>query len=614
MQRHGTRSVAGAALRTAVMGLVAMGAWGCGDDPPAGGDAGDTSVIADASDTSVADTGDTTAGTDTEVTVTPDPWTGWDNATVYFVITDRFFDGDPTNNTSYGREPDGAGEIATFHGGDLRGLTAKLEEGYFDALGVSAIWITAPYEQVHGWITGAGIKHYAYHGYFALDFTRVDANMGTDDDLRAFVDTAHAQNIRVVLDVVMNHPGYATPADLDAFGVDVLLDGWETATPSTLYDFIDFESPNFADWWGPNWIRAELGGGYPGPGSGDLTTTLDFLPDFRTESTQTDIGLPPFYANKPDTRAVERPDNTVRDYLVEWLTAWVREYGVDGFRCDTAKHVEMASWSALREAADAALAAWRADNPDKAFPDSDYPDTSRPFWMTAEVFPHGVVKDAWYDNGFDSVINFEFAAAAGAAVNDLAALPSIETTWSLYAERINSDPDFNVLSYLSSHDTSLFFERYADGDLDAQRRAGTLLLLTPGAVQIFYGDENARAYGATSTDQSHRTRTPYAWGENPEVLAHWQKLGRFRRAHAAVGAGSHAKVGDSPYRVRRAVGDDVVYFALAATGDVTFNVGDDFADGVTLRDAYTGQTAAVTGGEVTFTADSSGVVLVERAP
>lgn len=78
----------------------------------------------------------------------------WDNATVYFAMTDRFYDGNPDNNQSYGRpQVDATGQnIGTFHGGDLQGLTDKLNEGYFFALGVNAIWITAPYEQIHGWL------------------------------------------------------------------------------------------------------------------------------------------------------------------------------------------------------------------------------------------------------------------------------------------------------------------------------------------------------------------------------------------------------------------------------------------------------------------------------
>ena len=76
----------------------------------------------------------------------------WDNATVYFVMTDRFYNGNPDNDNSYGRSKDGKYEIGTFHGGDLAGLTKKLD--YIESLGVNAIWITSPLEQIHGWVGG----------------------------------------------------------------------------------------------------------------------------------------------------------------------------------------------------------------------------------------------------------------------------------------------------------------------------------------------------------------------------------------------------------------------------------------------------------------------------
>ena len=118
----------------------------------------------------------------------------WDNATVYFVLTDRFYNGDKSNDHSYGRSE---GEVdadqyetraGTFHGSDLVGLTQKIEEGYFDDLGVNAIWISAPYEQIHGAVCGNGFKHYAYHGYYPLDFSNMDANMGTEEEMKKFVE------------------------------------------------------------------------------------------------------------------------------------------------------------------------------------------------------------------------------------------------------------------------------------------------------------------------------------------------------------------------------------------------------------------------------------------
>ncbi|EPC2364790.1 alpha-amylase [Citrobacter freundii] len=461
----------------------------------------------------------------------------WHNATVYFVLTDRFVNGDPGNDHSYGRRNDGMQEIGTFHGGDLRGLTSKLD--YLQQLGVNALWISAPFEQIHGWV-GGGTKgdfpHYAYHGYYTQDWTTLDANMGNEADLRALVDGAHQRGIRILFDVVMNHTGYATLADMQEYQFGALyLSGdelkntlgerwtdWKPAAGQSWHSFNDYI--NFSDkagwekWWGKNWIRTDIGD-YDNPGFDDLTMSLAFLPDLKTEST-TPSGLPNFYQHKPDTHAKAIAGYTPRDYLTHWLSQWVRDYGIDGFRVDTAKHVELPAWQQLKTQASAALAEWKKANPDKALDD-------KPFWMTGEAWGHGVMQSDYYRHGFDAMINFDYQEQAAKAVDCLA---NMDVTWQQMAEKLQ---DFNVLSYLSSHDTRLFRE---GGD-----KAAELLLLAPGAVQLFYGDESARPFGPTGSDPLQGTRSEMNWqdvsGKSAASVAHWQRISQFRARHPAIGAG-----------------------------------------------------------------------------
>lgn len=553
----------------------------------------------------------------------------WDDATVYFVVTDRFANGDPANDHAYGRGLDGAGQpyppdpIGSFHGGDLKGLTGQIEAGYFDSLGVDALWITAPYEQIHGWVGGGGggdFQHYGYHGYWALDFTEVDSSMGTEADLARFVDTAHAHGLRVILDVVMNHAGYSTMHDMAAYGFGTLTsDAWRTWRPGageswhTFNDrFIDFtgDSAAWAAWWGPEWIRSATAG-YPACGQDDRTMCLGNLPDFRTESTEP-ATIPPLLRTKwgPEKLARETAEldaffartgypRTPRYHLVKWLTDWVRAYGIDGFRIDTAKHVELPAWQALKAEATKALAEWKAANPGKAVDD-------RPFWMTGEVWGHGVERSAYFDHGFDAVINFDFQPIAG-ALDDPDALDSL---YAAYAGRLNADPSFNVLTYVSSHDTHLF-------DRDDLIDAGTRLFLLPGAVQIFYGDETARPPGPAGSDPQQATRSPMNWeAVDRDVLDHWRRLGQFRRRHPAVGAGLHQRLVNQAYTFGRSYRDatleDHVVVVLGASGRTTVNVSRLFPDDVPVRDAYTGQTTYVTFGMATFDAHPNGVILIER--
>jgi alpha-amylase len=527
-----------------------------------------------------------------------------DNPIVYFVVTDRFFNGNPGNDNSYGRQREAKpqDDIGTFHGGDLAGLTKKLSEGWFRQLGVNAIWITAPYEQIHGWIVGGNkeFKHFAYHGYYALDFTKLDANMGTPAELREFVATAKAQGIRVLFDIVMNHPGYGDLVSLGQY-VDkpetekkrgMLWKGFEAATLRDYHSYIDYNDPAWLNWWGPDWIRSGLRGHTEG-GRDDLTMQLAYLPDFKTESDKT-VGLPPFLKNKPDTKAVELPNTTVRGYLVNWLAQWVADYGIDGFRADTVKHVEYASWTALKEAGAKALAGWKAANPRDKIDDA-------PFWMTGEHWGQGIERTRHFDIGFDNMINFDFQARADASG------AALDRVFGDYAKVLAAPATHNVLSYLSSHDTKLFDrKKLFDG--------AVALMLAPGGVQIYYGDETARPPGpAPAGDKQQATRSDMNWAApDAATLEHWRTLGQFRKRHVALARGAHAKLADAPYTFSRVTGNDKVVVALGVSGaPAVLKVGVVFANGTALRDAYSGESIKVEGGEVVLKPHARGVVLLE---
>ena len=493
----------------------------------------------------------------------------WDNASVYFIMTDRFHNGDPSNDTPLGRKKDGKQETGTWHGGDFAGITAKLD--YIRDLGMNAIWVTPIVEQVHGFIGGGeqgSFPFYGYHGYWALDFTRIDPNLGSEEDFGRFVDEAHKRGIRVLVDVVVNHAGYPTLADMQTFGIDALAPNapvpstWTEWQPDTAKNqnwqrynnYIRWGSSEWAEkWWGPDWVRSGMAG-YTAPGGDDLTMNLAGLPDMLTESSK-HVGLPPILKNKKDTRAVEREGYTVVDYLVEWHTNWVREYGVDGFRADTVKHVEPEVWAKMKVEATKALAEWKSKNPDKKVDDL-------PFWMVGEVWFHGAYKDFYFDNGFDSIINFDYQDKAVNAGQCMALNDELYTT---YANEINSDPNYNLLSYMSSHDTKLIFSSYDNIQLQADMAAPFLML--PGGVHLYYGDETARPAGPLTDAADSHTRSPMNWGdikdERAKLLSHWQKIGQFRNNHAAVGGGSHKKLSDKPYAFARVRGDDKVVVVFA---------------------------------------------------
>ncbi|MFZ6653608.1 alpha-amylase family glycosyl hydrolase [Undibacterium sp. TJN19] len=515
----------------------------------------------------------------------------WENATVYFLLTDRFYNADPGNDLAYGRQRDAA-PLRAYMGGDLAGITAKIRAGYFRDLGVDVIWLTPPVEQIHaGTDEGTG-KSYGFHGYWARDFSSVDANLGTEADMREFVDTAHAHGIRVLLDVVMNHLGPVTPQD------PVWPDAWVRTSPTCTYK--DTETTVSC-------------------------TLVDNLPDIRTDSTA-DVVLPPALVDKWKAEGrYEREVNELDDffthtgwprapryYLMKWHTDWVRKYGVDGFRADTAKHTEPEVWKELRTVASAAYEEWKRNNPAKKLGD-------QAFFMTGEVYnyalAHGLLFDMgagrsvnFYQNGFDSLINFGFKSDAKR---------SYEALFSDYSTRLHGSLEgYSVLNYISSHDDG--------GPFDLQRQkpfeAANKLLLSPGAAQIYYGDETARVLNAADAQGDAALRSPMNWDElagNMErqgyriadVRQHWSRLGLFRRAHPAIGAGLHEKLADQPYTFKRTYNKDgisdkvVIALDLPATGKTAITVSGVFADGQKLRDAYSGTTAIVHNGQVQF--DSS---------
>ena len=520
----------------------------------------------------------------------------WNSATVYFLLTDRFSNGDTTNDHALGRRHDGA-LLRSFEGGDLAGLLQRIEQGYFDSLGVNAIWLTPFVEQIHGSVDEGTGKTYPFHGYWTRDWTAVDPSLGTASDLRAVVDAAHERNIRVLMDAVINHTGPPTASDPE---------------------------------WPESWVRSGPNCTYRSYATTVDCTLVATLPDIRTESDQP-VELPPALLDKwgregrRDRELAELDaffrrtgyPRAPRYYLIKWLTDWVREFGFDGYRVDTAKHFGESVSAQLKREAEAALAEWRQGHPRRISGDL-------PFYMVGEVYGWELSGGRDYDfgdrrvdffaHGYDALINFGFKRDASAR------LDSVFTAYAamLHGGSLNG---VAVLNYLSSHD---------DGSPhDVERKdplgAGTRLLLAPGGAQIYYGDELARPLRIEGAEGDANLRSFMNWGDldgggaTSEVLRHWRKVGRFRRNHPAVGAGEHRTLQESPYIFSRTlVGDGATDRVLVAMdqgqGEKTIPVFGLFPEGAELVDAYSGTTATVEDGSVRLTTAADLVLLSTPSP
>ncbi len=524
----------------------------------------------------------------------------WENATVYFLLTDRFQNADKSNDLAYGRKADAA-PLRGYMGGDLKGVTEKIKSGYFASLGVDVLWLTPPVEQAHGSTDEGAGRSYGLHGYWTHDWTSVDANLGTEQDFRDMVEAAHARGMRVLLDVVMNHTEPAAAA--------------------------------LPDVWPADWVRMDPPCTYKSVATNVDCVLVKGLPDVLTNS-NANVALPDFLAAK--WKAEGRYDREVKElddffartgyprapryYLMKWHADWVRKYGLDGFRADTVKHVEPAVWKELRTVAEAAHNDWKRANPAKVLGDGK-------FFMLAETYGYNIAngrqfdmgdgeKVDFYNFGFDSMINFGL-------VHD--AKLDYETLFSKYSAALQGPlAGHTVLNYTASHDDGNPFDPARAKPFET----GTKLLLAPGAAQIYYGDETARLLNWSEAQGDAKLRSFMNWDELAknarrdgytiaDVRAHYSKLGLFRSAHPAVGAGVHEKIADGPYTFKRTyekngVSDKVVVaLDVPAAARTTIKVGGAFADGVKVKDYYSGGSAVVKNGAVTLPV-KGGVALIAK--
>ena len=221
----------------------------------------------------------------------------WDEAVIYFAVTDRFFDGDASNNDAYGVGDYNKGEKggSSYHGGDFAGLNQKLD--YLKDLGVNTIWITPIVENItedqHDKDTDTAT--YGYHGYWASDFTKLNRHLGTEEQFKALLDAAHSKGMKIMVDVVLNHAGYGTEKYFNSILTD--------AAGNSISMIRDSNNTISGD---------------------DKYDSLSDLPDFVTEN------------------------KAVRDQLVAWQTGWMSKYNIDYYRVDTVKHVETTTWAAFK--------------------------------------------------------------------------------------------------------------------------------------------------------------------------------------------------------------------------------------------------------------------------
>ncbi|HEX6231318.1 MAG TPA: alpha-amylase family glycosyl hydrolase [Actinomycetota bacterium] len=422
---------------------------------------------------------------------------------LYFAIPDRFNDGDPANNCgdyegecvaddtqenvlTHGYLPSDKGY---YHGGDLEGLRRKLP--YLQNLGVTAIWVGPIYanKTVQPDSTNLYGMSSGYHGYWILDFLRVDPHLGTNAEFARLVDAAHARGIKVFMDIVTNHTadviqlegnaGYRNKRDFPYTDVngDPFDDSDHAYSGQPDYAFPEVDETSFPytpvvpadeqDAKNPAWLNDPLL--YHNRGNTSFTGENSLYGDF--------FGLDDLWTERRE----------VVEGMIDVYSSWIEEFGVDGFRIDTTKHVNLGFWQAFGpRIVDAAA-------------DAGVPD----FFAFGEVFDQqfGPAFMSHFSTlgELQSTIDFGFQLAARGFASQGAPTEDLRSFFALDDYYTDEDSSaYAMPTFLGNHDMGRighFLQRVDQPDADDEELlarstlAHALMFFSRGQPVIYYGDE-----------------------------------------------------------------------------------------------------------------------------
>ncbi len=404
----------------------------------------------------------------------------------YFVLPDRFANGDTGNDKggltgsrlSTGYDPTDKG---FYQGGDLKGLTRKLD--YIKGLGTTAIWMAPIFKNQP--VQGTGKDASAgYHGYWITDFTQVDPHFGTNKDLETLISKAHAKGMKVFFDVITNHT--ADVVDYDEKSYDYLSKG---AFPYLTKDGKPFDDADYAD--GTKQFPSVDADSFPRTPTVPAAKKNTKVPSWLNDTTMYTNRGDSTYAGESTTYGdfsglddlwTERPE--VVSGMEKIYEKWVRDFGVDGFRIDTVKHVNMEFWTQWATALDAYAA--RHGRKD--------------FFMFGEVYSADTSITSPYvtEGRLDSTLDFPFQEAArqyasqGGSAQKLASVFGDDYKYT--TDKANA---YEQVTFLGNHDMGrigTFLNQDDPKATDAEllkkdQLANELVFLSRGNPVVYYGDE-----------------------------------------------------------------------------------------------------------------------------
>ncbi len=413
----------------------------------------------------------------------------------YFVLVDRFNDGDESNNFGGAETAEQGGydpsNIGYYFGGDIKGLEEKLD--YIQGLGTSAIWLAPMFKNKA--VQGEGADASAgYHGYWVTDFTQIDPHFGTNEEMKQFIDAAHAKGMKVYFDIITNHtadviyyeegdysykeinefPYY--DADKNVIDVTQLAkdrtDPWPALDATVSFPYTPVTKAEEADIKVPAWLN-------------DVT-----LYHNRGDSTWEGESVTFGDFNGLDDLMTEHP--TVVNGFIDVYNAWI-DLGIDGFRIDTVKHVNFEFWEDWTKPVAQHAASVRGDDD---------------FFMFGEIYSadQSITSDYARKTDMDSILDFAFQASVVSYATGASAR-TLNGQFANDAYFVTPDRSPNALpTFLGNHDMGRVgaMVNRVDNSLSRDQLAHEIMYLTRGQPVVYYGDEQGFAGNGDGTDKESR--------------------------------------------------------------------------------------------------------------
>ena len=462
----------------------------------------------------------------------------WQGQSIYQIITDRFYDGDPSNNDADGNYDPAGHTGRSVHGGDFAGIEQKLD--YIQALGATAIWISPVV------LNGRG----DFHGYAGLDFYKVDPHWGTMADLQHMIRAAHERGIMVIDDIIVNHGGN-------------LLESGDPGYPKFKYppDGYNLRFRNPAHTYPPPFDLNATN-----PSLTNLFHNNGMTKNFN-DATQVELGE----LSRLDDFRTESP--YVRTEMEKIYEFWIEQVGFDGFRVDTVKHVEMGFWREWCPAIHSFAAAHGKPN----------------FFMFGEVMHSSDALCGTYtgtmgggpfklDSVFDYPLYFRINSVFGRADGNT---KQIEDHYAAIASAYDPSTQMRLVTFLDNHDQPRFLSKgWANDNQERLKVALAFLYTARGIPCLYYGTEQAFDGETDPYDREDMFAGQFEWGPSRgdnfnmthPLFKFVAKLNNLRRLYPALRTGLHANLWYNPggpglfaYARRLGMQEVFVVFNTAAT-------------------------------------------------